>query len=285
MSGNEWKLAMVSENPDNLQSSQSEVTLPQPPRFVAHEELTERGTAQRLFRRSIDPPVQGRLSREEELVLFKRLNYCGYRMSRMWDRFDRLTKAEQDRYLKWYHQYTRIRERIIDANMGLVFDLLSRNRFKNVSFDELRSEGLMALLRASDTYNPWSGFRFSTYACNSILRSFSRVAVMESKRRHLWASSFEPSMAPADLFEEKHSDRMGLLGERLSAIINDKDAGLSDNERFVLSQRFPFQPNKRKATLVTVGEAMKISKERVRQIQESALNKLRQLLSLDPILR
>ncbi len=285
MSGNEWKLAMVSENPDNLQSSQSEVTLPQPPRFVAHEELTERGTAQRLFRRSIDPPVQGRLSREEELVLFKRLNYCGYRMSRMWDRFDRLTKAEQDRYLKWYHQYTRIRERIIDANMGLVFDLLSRNRFKNVSFDELRSEGLMALLRASDTYNPWSGFRFSTYACNSILRSFSRVAVMESKRRHLWASSFEPSMEPADLFEEKHSDRMGLLGERVAALMNDKDAGLSDNERFVLSQRFPFQPNKRKATLVTVGEAMKISKERVRQIQESALNKLRQLLSLDPILR
>ena len=66
--------------------------------------------------------------------------------------------------------------------------------------------------------------------------------------------------------------------------MNDKNAGLSENERFVLSQRFPFQPDKRKATLVMVGEAMKISKERVRQIQESALDKLRQLLSLDPIL-
>ena len=41
---------------------------------------------------------------------------------------------------------------------------------------------------------------------------------------------------------------------------------------------------KHKATLVKVGEAMKISKERVRQIQESALDKLRQLLSMDPIL-
>ena len=285
MSGNERKLTMVSENSRTSQNSRSEATLPQPPRFVAHEELTERGTAQRLFRRSIDPPVRGRLSREEELVLFKRLNYCGYRMSRMWDRLEHLSKAEQDRYLKWYHQYTRIRERIIDANMGLVFDLLGRNRFKNVEFDELRSEGLMALLRASDTYNPWSGFRFSTYACNSILRSFSRVAVMESKRRHLWASSFEPSMEPADLLEEKRSDHLGLLGERLNTIMNDKNAGLNENERYVLRQRFPFQPNKHKATLVTVGEAMKISKERVRQIQESALTKLRQLLSMDAILR
>ncbi len=276
---------MVSENSETLQNSRSDANLPQPPRFIAHEELTERGTAQRLFRQSIDPPTQGRLSREEELVLFKRLNYCGYRMSRMWDRLERLTKAEQDRYLNWYHQYRRIRDRIIDANMGLVFDLLGRNRFKNVEFDELRSEGLMALLRASDTYNPWSGFRFSTYACNSILRSFSRVAVMESKRRHLWASSFEPTMEPADLFEEKHSDDLGLLGERLTAIMNDKDAGLSENERFVLSQRFPFQPHKHKATLVKVGEAMKISKERVRQIQESALIKLRQLLSMDALLQ
>ena len=285
MGENERKLTMVSENSKTLQHSRSDATLPQPPRFIAHEELTERGTAQRLFRRSVDPPEQGRLSREEELVLFKRLNYCGYRMSRMWDRLERLNKAEQDRYLKWYRQYTRIREQVIDANMGLVFDLLGRNRFKNVEFDELRSEGLMALLRATDTYNPWSGFRFSSYACNSILRSFSRVAVMESKRRHLWANSFEPSMEPVDLFKEKRSDHLGLLGERLSELMNDKNAGLSENERYVLRQRFPFQPNKHKATLVTVGEAMKISKERVRQIQESALTKLRQLLSMDAILR
>ncbi len=137
---------MVSENSETLQNSRGDATLPSPPRFIAHEELAERGTAQRLFRRSIDPPVQGRLSREEELVLFKRLNYCGYRMSRMWDRLERLTKAEQARYLKWYHQYRRIRERIIDANMGLVFDLLGRNRFKNVDFDELRSEGFFKRL-------------------------------------------------------------------------------------------------------------------------------------------
>jgi DNA-directed RNA polymerase sigma subunit (sigma70/sigma32) len=91
-------------------------------------------------------------------------------------------------------------------------------------------------------------------------------------------------MEPVDLFKEKRSDHLGLLGERLSELMNDKNAGLSENERYVLSQRFPFKPNERKATLVKVGEAMKISKERVRQIQESALIKLRQLLSMDALL-
>ncbi len=86
------------------------------------------------------------------------------------------------------------------------------------------------------------------------------------------------------IIEEKRSDHLGLLGERLNAIMNDKNAGLSENERYVLSQRFPFKPNEHKATLVKVGEAMKISKERVRQIQESALSKLRQLLLMDPLL-
>ncbi len=275
---------MVQHNPKTKGSTPQLQMLPEPPRFVSHDELTRRGSAQRLFKPSENPPTEGRLSHAEELVLFKRLNYCGYRMSRMWDRLDRLSKDEQARYLRWYKQYNEIRGRIIDANMGLVFDMLSRNRFKNVEFDELRSEGLMALLRAVDTYNPWSGFRLSTYACNSILRSFSRVALMQSKRRHLWSASFDPSMEPLDLVGARRNEHLGLLGERLSEIMNDENAVLSESERFVLRQRFPMRPDKPKATLMKVGEAMNVSKERVRQIQESALTKLRRALLLDPLL-
>src|SRR3990172_3043381 len=186
---------------------------PLPPRFIPHDELSRRGSEQRLFKP------------------------------------------------------------IIDANMGLVFDMLGKNRFKNVDFEELRSEGLMALLRSVDTYNPWSGFRFSTYACNSILRSFSRVALMESKRSHLWANSFDPQLEPSTWNEEQRNNQLGLLAERLNAIINDAGTELSENERYVLQKRFPFEPDGRKATLKKVGEKLKVSKERVRQIQESALAK------------
>lgn len=275
---------MVRRNPKIRTPAADGEALPQPPRFIAHQELSGRGCMQRLFRRSADPPGEGRLSASEELVMFKRLQYCGFAMSKMWDRLDRLTEDEQQRYSKLYSQYTHVRERIIDANMGLVFNLLGKNRFKNVEFEELRSEGLMALLRAVDTYNPWKGFRFSTYACNSILRSFSRVALMQSKRRHLWTTSFEPAMEPAETPLSRRDQREGLLSERLHSIMNDDSAGLSDKERYVLHQRFPQQVDTRKATLMKIGERMQMSKERVRQIQESALSKLRRTLLLDPIL-
>ena len=260
-------------------------SLPQPPRFIEHDELTQRGTSQRLFKRSRDPAPQGRLSREEEVLLFKRMQYCAYRSSRMWDRVERLGEEHRARYLEWYQQYMDIRERIVNGNMGLVFDMLGKNRFKNVPFDDLRSEGLMALVRAVDTFNPWSGYRFSTYACNAILHSFSRLALLESKRSHLWASSYDPLMEPGDHMEQHRQDHIGLLSERLNAIMDSDSSALSDHEKFVLKERFPLQPDKKKATLKKVGDAMKISKERVRQIQESALSKLRRLLLSDSVLR
>jgi RNA polymerase sigma factor (sigma-70 family) len=260
-------------------------TLPQPPRFISHDELTQRGTAQRLFKPSSDPPATGRLSHQAELVLFKRMQYCGYRMSKMWDRLDRLNKQEQRRYLELNRQYTDIRERIVEANMGLVFDLLGKTRFKNADFDEMRSEGLMALLRSVDTYNPWSGYRFSTYACNSILNAFSRVALMESKRSHLWANSYDPKLEPTDPLENKRADQVSLLSERVSAIIHNDNDLLSENERYVLKERFPMRSDQRKATLKKLGESLKVSKERVRQIQASALSKVRRLLLTDSLLQ
>ena len=107
---------------------------------------------------------------------------------------------------------------------------------------------------------------------------------MQSKRRHLWTTSFEPAMESAETDRRTHDQRDELLSERLHTVINNGSAGLSDKERYVLHQRFPMQVHRRKATLMKVGETMKMSKERVRQIQEAALTKLRRTLLLDPIL-
>ncbi len=272
---------MVSQR----QSNPVQVDFPEPPRFIDHQELSERGVVHRLFRTSDDPPQEGRLSRQEEVLLFKRMQYCGYRMSKMWDRLENLTAVEQKRYLKWYKQYNEIRARVVSANMGLVFDMLSKSRFRSADFDELRSEGLLALLRSVDTYNPWSGFRFSTYACNSIINAFSRVALMERKRSHLWVGSFDPNLEPVDTREPRRSEHLGLMAERLVAVLNDRATPLSENEKYVLRARFPLQPEARRATLQKLGDALQVSKERVRQIQASALGKLRRALVSDSVLQ
>lgn len=259
--------------------------LPQPPRFIRHDDICGRGSKPRLFKRSDDPPTEGRLSAKGEVVLFKRMHYCGYRMSKMWDRLESLNQEERRDYLGWFEQYTRIRDRIVAANVGLVFSMLSKRRFTNVDFDELRSEGLMALLRSVDTFDPWRGFRFSTYACNSIYRAFSRLAKLEYRHHQVQPNSFEPQLEPDEWIEHQRQDYIGLLIERLTTILRGEDAALNDHERFVLEQRFPLQPDGKRATLRSVGKKMKFSKERVRQIQNSAVSKLRQALKDDPLVR
>ena len=52
----------------------------------------------------------------------------------------------------------------------------------------------------------------------------------------------------------------------------------------MLAQRFPLD-GERGATLGTIGRAVGLSKERVRQIQNGALHKLRAILNADPLLQ
>jgi RNA polymerase primary sigma factor len=258
--------------------------LPLPPRHIAHDELKRPGIGKRLFSAHLDP-ASPKLTPEQELVLFKRMHYAAYRLSKIWKQRRTLTTEEQSDYLNWYTCYVRIRDRVVNANLGLVFKLLSKCRFTNVDFDELRSEGLMALLRATDTYNPWSGFRFSTYACNAILRAFARAAEVQARRQRRLGGSLDTMNEPTAWPDQTHSEQEALMVERLSVVLREQQAGLNDHERFVLHHRFGRPSDESPATLKRVGEMLNISKERVRQIQASALAKLRRALLGDPVLQ
>ena len=55
--------------------------------------------------------------------------------------------------------------------------------------------------------------------------------------------------------------------------------------KFVLSRRFPSDPSRKRQTLEQIGRDIRVSKERVRQIQNGALLKLRSAMEADPVLR
>ncbi len=152
-----------------------------PPPYVPNNELKRKHTERDLFADWPGPAAKsGRVHPDCEALLFKQLHYCGYRLSKIYKEADsgRKSKAALKRqYNKWVDRYNQIRTRLIEGNLGLVYDLIGRSRFENLDRDEMSSEGMMALLRAADTFDPWRGYRFSTYACNAILRAFSRAAM------------------------------------------------------------------------------------------------------------
>ncbi|HUN80954.1 MAG TPA: sigma-70 family RNA polymerase sigma factor [Phycisphaerae bacterium] len=259
-----------------------------PPPFVTNVELRRRGLEKSLFANWPGAAAgSGRLRYEDETLLFKQLHFSAYKMSRLYTLASKVgvTPRIKREYSLWTQRYTQIRTRLTEGNLGLVYDLMGRSRFDNLEREEMSSEGMMALLRAVDTFDPWRGFRFSTYACNAILRAFSRAAMMDSKRRSKIAGPWDPEFEQSDMPELRKDHQRALFEERLQRILRMDNAMLSDVEKTVLARRFPMESDRERQTLEDIGKQMRVSKERVRQIQLSAISKLREALSSDLILQ
>jgi len=258
-----------------------------PPPYVANAELEKHGIEKVLF---ADWPAPangtGRLTVAEENLLFRQLHYAAYRLSKIYQSAERRrTDARERDYSKWTQRYHLIRTRVVEANQGLVYDLIGRTRFSSIDREEMTSEGMMALLRAADTFNPWKGYRFSTYACNAIIRGFARAALQDSKRREKVAGPYDEEFERIDRSEARHADDEELYVERLQRIMDLDEAELTAIEKTVLEKRFPDESQRRRQTLESIGRKLSISKERVRQIQISAISKLREAIDRDPVLQ
>ncbi len=117
------------------------------------------------------------LRADQEAVLFLRYNYARYRLARLLaaqQRRKSLTRTSQ--MILWHTRAAEVQAAIVRANMALVLAMAKQTRIPNVEFSELVSEGNMALLRSVEKFDVARGFKFSTYACRAILKSFNRLA-------------------------------------------------------------------------------------------------------------
>lgn len=219
----------------------------------------------------IDNPVG---DSPDEVTLFCALQAAAFRASRK----VRRGVSEADRQ-EWSNLWKKIRDYIIEQNLGLVYTMISRFSGKDLDWDEQRSDALFAMIRAVDGFNPWSGFRFSTYACNAITRSLIHLSKRTSRRRSRFPVEHE-----AWLERPVRVDRWGeLYTDRLHRALQRNLGELTEREAAVLGWRFPLGGGP-SLTLGEIGEAIGLSKERARQIQEQALSKLRAVLESDAAL-
>jgi len=217
-------------------------------------------------------------SEPEEQALFAALHTCAFRVARRQP--NRQAIATSQRTL-WVRRWQIIRDHIAEKNLGLVHLISRRFRSGVLDEDDLLSEAMCALGRAIDRFNPWRGFRFSTYACNVMMRALSRRGKAESRYRRLFPvqhdGSYEKSTQPIDFHKE-------LCVDRLRRALEHNLGELTEMEATVLSHRFPADRESER-TFQEIGRLVGLSKERVRQIQNIALEKLREVLELDPVLQ
>jgi RNA polymerase sigma factor (sigma-70 family) len=224
------------------------------------------------------------LTMAEERHLFLRYNFARKQIVDMLREFTgrRLTAAVTHRLLFWGRRALQCRSEIVRMNLPLVLAMAKRTRLNNIDFSELISEGNMALLRSVEKFDCSRGFKFSTYSCRAILKSFSRVAMRASRYRGRFPTEFDPSIEKSDYVERKREDVEIDCVDELKAILLRNLADLNDIERTVINERFalnaPDPANAPPKTLEEVGQIIGVTKERVRQIQNKALEKIRHAL-------
>ncbi|MBN2562159.1 MAG: sigma-70 family RNA polymerase sigma factor [Phycisphaerae bacterium] len=281
-----------------------------PVQFIDHALFSKAATARRLFgdqtvgswstrpwcndaecgRRLADTCVGRRdtLTTEQEVRLFLRFNYARSRIAKVLARFEgkRLTACAVSEVLWWHEQALAARAEIVQANMPLVLAMAKRSRLGNVDYMELISEGNMALLRSVDKFDCGRGFKFSTYACRAILKSFSRVAMRMSRYRGRFPTEFDPMLEKSNYQEERREEHEADCVDELRGIIKENAADLNETEVKVIQARFALckidgLEGEGPKTLEQVGMVIGVTKERVRQIQNRALYKLREKLQED----
>jgi RNA polymerase sigma factor (sigma-70 family) len=227
--------------------------------------------------------ITDQIARREELgdmvdehVLFVALHTCAFQAKKCCQ----TGQVNKRQCRKWVSRWRLLRDYIVERNLGLVYSMMTRLRLAHAHYDDIHSDGLMALVRAVERFDPWRGVRFSTYACNLIVRDLINVSKRAARYRNLFPYQHEESFERPQPMPDHET---GLYVERLQRALDKNLAGLTDLETTIIEQRFPKDRPKRR-TLQEIGRDIGVSKERVRQIQMKALGKLREVLDADPVL-
>jgi RNA polymerase primary sigma factor len=224
---------------------------------------------------------------QEERIMFLRYNYAKLRLQRLQKkiRANGLMLEQAQAFLEWHRRFEHFREYLVRTNLALVLAMAKRTRLGEVDFAEVVSEGNMALLRAVDKFSADRGFKFSTYACRAILKAFSRTAMKASKHRTRFPVEFEPDLEKSDWADRRRDAIEDDCIDELKAIVDRNLADLSSVEQTVIRRRFNWQQAEDSPmTLEEVGKIIGVTKERVRQIQNKALAKIRVVME-DGVLR
>jgi RNA polymerase sigma factor (sigma-70 family) len=216
------------------------------------------------------------LTREQEYHLFRQFNYLKHKATRLRDQIDpvRAKSSVMDEIEKLYEQAVQVKNQIVQANLRLVVSIAKRHVSAAEDFFQLVSDGNMSLIRAVEKFDYARGNKFSTYASWAIMKNFARSIPEEFKHRDRFRTSQDDAFVTtqddrSDQYEQETAQH--LRKEQVLKILSRLD----DREQKIIISRFGLDQGHEPQTLKEVGEEMGVTKERVRQIEARALNKLR----------
>jgi RNA polymerase primary sigma factor len=238
-----------------------------------------------LRKSGVDLPIHlGRLCEaplltpEQERMLFQRMNFLLFQASlhRQVLNADRPSRKRLELIERLVALAEWHRDRIVESNLRLVFSVVKKFVNENNSVDDLLSDGIVALIRAVEKFDFDRGFRFSTYATQVLRRNSYRTVVTNQQDRQKVVGGLQDmdiEISDEDKASAISEKRWHELRSRLALMLNELDR----REKLIVRARFALGSHRKVHTLQALADRLGISKERVRQLERRAMDKLRDM--------
>lgn len=162
---------------------------------------------------------------------------------------------------------------LVEHNLRFVINIAKGYRERGVPFADIISEGNLGLIHAASKFDPTKDIRFISYAVwwiRCYINDFieSQCGIMEVS-----TDDYKDYQYREDQINEEFEDNLNNLNDRKSTIA-DLLVCLKDRERKVIQMSFGLN-GEREMTLDEISKVTDLSMERVRQIKDNAIMKLK----------
>jgi len=248
--------------------------------YVDNNLFHEPGAVLEIEKSAQIPPHRGGYTDEEEIAAFLKYNCRRFSLSQIPDSDGRINPQAEGLVKKLMDEIKTDEDGIISTNIGLVYNFFRKFKSPMIDRDELESGGYCALLRATRNFDISKGYRFSTYACTSIIKAFTKVVANTAERGRRFPNLIRLGAENPQLDNLDEAEYLSAIRDsemdssNLSKII--KSALDTRNEEFI-AKRFPLNEIK-PLNLKEMGVLLGINKAEVAQIEKGILKTLRKAI-------
>lgn len=215
------------------------------------------------------------LNKEQEVHLFRKMNFYKYWAIKLLKQTPSVRKLRRiDRYLKHAQN---LNHHLASANIRLVMNIAKKQQEfflngnqMNTLYDII-SDGNMGLIRSVAKFDWRKNFKFSTYATWAIVHSMSSEKQIRDKHKQHTVNCVEEQVLETcpDKREIVYDEENSKYLDKLLDVITPK-------QKDIISKYYL-----REMTLKELGVEYGITKERIRQIKNQGLTKIRKMLVED----